>query len=331
MSRLLAERKSAHAARRTLRTPTSYAQAQRMMFAAITRRLVNNGMQAAWTDGEDMARYAELFVKSNDRLTSFERLEIYNQQYWWRILESFADDFCGLRAVIGKAKFDALAVAYLETCGSTSWTLRNLGQHLETFIRSQPNLTAPHTALALDMARLEWARVWAFDEPGDPILDPQILARTSPECLRLALQPYVVLLELQYESDKLLLRFHRRRQSAAESTASNAVNAPARRRRFLRITAKLAKKPVHLIVHRHDSTLFYKRLAPEAFTLLTLLRKGDTLGAACASAFAGNAFTPEQAAETTRKWFTHWMALGWFASPSKTRRATLTAPGRRKR
>ena len=82
-----------------------------MMFAAITRRLHKNGMQVTWTDGGEMARYAELFIKPSHSLTSFERLEIYNQQYWWRILESFAEDFCGLRAVIGKAKFDSLVVA----------------------------------------------------------------------------------------------------------------------------------------------------------------------------------------------------------------------------
>jgi hypothetical protein len=285
-----------------------------MMFASITRRLDNGGMQTRWTDGSDMARYAELFIKPSDRLTSFERLQIYNQQYWWRIFESFAEDFCGLRAVIGPAKFDALAVAYLEKWGSTSWTMRNLGQHLEVFLKKHPHLTAPHSALALDIARLEWARVWAFDEPGDPPLEQGMSARTPPERLRLVLQPYVVLLELRHEADKLLLRFHKRDQSAAETTASNAVTASGRRHRSLRIAGKPAKKPVHLVVHRHDSTVFYKRVAPEAFKLLTLLRKGTTLGAACAGAFAGTAIAPEQAAESTRKWFTHWMALGWFAS-----------------
>jgi len=33
-------------------------------------------------DGHSVAEEAESFIKPNDRLTSFERLEIYNRQYW---------------------------------------------------------------------------------------------------------------------------------------------------------------------------------------------------------------------------------------------------------
>ena len=32
------------------------------------------------------AEVAARFIKPNDRLNSFERLQIYNQQYWWRLL-----------------------------------------------------------------------------------------------------------------------------------------------------------------------------------------------------------------------------------------------------
>ena len=96
---------------RTARAPKRYAPTQRMMFAAITRRLEYNGMQSTWTDGSDMARHAELFIKPNDRLSSFERLQIYNQQYWWRLIESFSEDFRGLCAVIGEVLRDRRANA----------------------------------------------------------------------------------------------------------------------------------------------------------------------------------------------------------------------------
>lgn len=298
----------------TLRAPKRYAPTQRMMFAAVTRRLEDNGMQTRWADGSDMARYAQLFIKPNDQLSSFDRLEIYNQQYWWRLLENFSEDFRGLCAVIGQEKFYALSVAYLEECGSTSWTLRNLGQHLEAFLRKHPKLTAPHTELALDMARLEWARAVAFDEPGDPPPDTQEIAQIPPHKLKLRLQPYLVLLKMRHETDKLYLRFKKRDQTAAESTASNAVNAAPRRRREMRITAKPARKPVHLVVHRLQNTIFYKRVTAEAFKMLTNLQAGKTLEAACGGAFVGSAFTPERAAALIREWFGDWMELGWFAA-----------------
>src|SRR5262249_35918885 len=147
----------------------------------------NDGMQRAGAD------VAERLVKPNDRLTAFERLQIYNQQYWWRILGAFAEDFRGLRAVLGERKFDKLAIAYLETCGSQSWTLRNLGSRLVSFLENHPELTRPRSELALDVTRVEWARVLAFDDPEKPVLTAKQIAKTPPERLHLALQPYISL------------------------------------------------------------------------------------------------------------------------------------------
>ena len=44
-----------------------------------------DAMQKKWGDGRPTKKIAESFVKPNNRLTSFERLEIYNRQYWFRI------------------------------------------------------------------------------------------------------------------------------------------------------------------------------------------------------------------------------------------------------
>ena len=45
-----------------------------------------------------MAEVAAEFIKPNDRLTSFERLEIYNRMYWFRLIDCVRDDCPGLRA-----------------------------------------------------------------------------------------------------------------------------------------------------------------------------------------------------------------------------------------
>src|SRR5262249_33147020 len=81
--------------------------------------------------GGSMKRYAARYIKPNDRLTSFERLEIYNRQYWWRVLASMTEDFPGLRAVLGERRFEDMCRAYLTACPSQSFTLRNLGARLE--------------------------------------------------------------------------------------------------------------------------------------------------------------------------------------------------------
>src|SRR5271165_4432621 len=114
-------------------------QLQRTMARAVMQPLTSSErMQRRAPDGGPMKRYASRFIKPNDRLTSFERLEIYNRQYWFRVLSALSEDFPGLRAIIGERRFEKLAIAYLLDCPSRSFTMRNLGSRLEAWLRAHP-------------------------------------------------------------------------------------------------------------------------------------------------------------------------------------------------
>ena len=114
---------------------------QRAMAGALFRPLTDDwNMQGKWNDGRPMEQFAAEFIKPNDRLSSFDRLEIYNRQYWFRILDCLYDDYPGLLAVVGEEQFLKLATAYLTKYQSDSYTLRNLGDRLEKFLReTNPN------------------------------------------------------------------------------------------------------------------------------------------------------------------------------------------------
>ncbi len=297
-----------------LSPPNRLVDLQALMAKAVMRPLTaDDGMQREWSDGGATAEIAEQFIKPNDRLDSFDRLQIYNQQYWWRLLGNFAEDFRGLRAVLGERKFDKLAVAYLDHCGSQSWTLRNLGSRLEEFLRNRPELTAPQTALALDMVRVEWARTVAFDEAENPPLPADEVRDIPPELLRLGLQPYLILIELHHPIDHLLGKL--KRQSEIETgTLSNAVSS-ARPRARRRLTVRPSRKPIYLAVHRHKFSVYFKRLDTEAWHLLRALRVGTPLDAACGLAFADSTDSPEAMAEKVRSWFAAWMGFGWLTRP----------------
>ncbi len=280
------------------------------------QRAITGALMKPLCDDESMTpknlAVAEKFIRPNDRLTSFERLQIYNQQYWWRLLGAFGEDFSGLRAVLGENKFEKLATAYLEKHGSSSWTLRNLGSKLVPFLKSNPKLTHPRTALALDVAQVEWARVLAFDEPARKVINPAKLARTPPDRLRLALQPYVVMLELSHPVDEFMSKLKRTEFSAV----SNAVSATGNRRRA-QITARRSRKPVFLAVHRLENSVYFKRHDREAHALLVALREGATLEAACETAFAKTKDSPEKCAVKIREWFSRWAEFGWFCEPAR--------------
>src|SRR5258708_7155712 len=98
---------------------------QQLTMTAILRPLTaDDQMSEAWVDGGATRAVAERIIRPNDRLTSFERLEIYNRQYWFRLIDVLYEEFPGLRAVVGEPGFNALVRAYLEKYPSRSFSLR---------------------------------------------------------------------------------------------------------------------------------------------------------------------------------------------------------------
>ncbi len=276
----------------------------------IMRRL-NRDMRTerTWTDGRPTAAVAGSFIKPNDRLSSLERIEIYNRQYWFRVIDCLYEDYPGLLAVLGRRKFNNLIVAYLDAYPSRSFTLRNLGDRLEQFITERPDLVAPKLELAREMAAFEWAQVVAFDGPEQKPLSIDDLLGKNPGKLRLALQPYVTLLEMHYPLDDYTTAL-KRQQTALRSEASNAVDAPPES-----ATAPRVKPPkrqhVFIAVHRHEYDLYFKRLEPQEYTLLSRLRDGATLAKACDAAVKG-ANPDIDWSSRIRHWFKTWTELGWF-------------------
>jgi len=263
-------------------------------------------MQKKWLDGRPTREIAESFIKPNDRLTSFARLEIYNRQYWFRIRDCFYEDYPGLRAILGDQKFERLADEYLSKYPSQSYTLRNLGSRLVQFLRAAPRWTAPKTRLALDLARLEWAHIEAFDNEARPSLSTRHLAGAAAK-IRLKLQPHLTLLKLENEVDDFLIEL--KKNSGLRNEASNAMEQNQRRKKT-RVTRGLKRKINFLAVHRYEDGIYYKRLEPGQFVLLSALQAGATLERACAR-LAGLKISGDPG-ETVGQWFAHWSALGWF-------------------
>jgi len=251
------------------------------------------------------------YITPNDRLTSRERLQIYSQSYWYRILDSLYEDFPGLRAIIGDDAFHKLSRAYLAAHPSKSYTMRNLGHALEPWLRRRHQYTGGRHALALDMVRLEWAHIEAFDGLAAKALGPEDLLELGAE-LRMGLQPYISLLELHYPVDDLRIAVSR--NSDLHGTASNAPSAPKHGATKRRTVAR-AKTPIHLAVHRFDSMVYYRRLEPEAWRILTSLRQGDPIGLAVETGFEGSALSIDEYQAGIAQWFAMWAELGWLCRP----------------
>jgi hypothetical protein len=296
---------------------------QREMAAAVMQPLTKDeNMRATSADGRPMTEVAASFIAPNSRLTPFERLEIYNRQYWYRVLGSLAEDFPALRALVGERRFEALSIAYLAEHPSRSFTLRNLGSKLPEWLTAHPEHAGRRHRLALDLAQMEWAFVEAFDAPDrDPLTQRQIAGLQGDS--KLALQPCLQLVALSYPADDLVLELHKRekRQASeagvpADGSSSVGWEAGVAHEDSGAEVAipKLRPRPTWLAVHRVDLSVYYRRIAREEFQTLAALRSGSTLGEAIEAGFTASRIPQRRRPERVQEWFGSWAELGWICA-----------------
>src|ERR1700721_3206304 len=232
------------------------------------------------------------YISPNERLSSFERLEIYNRQYWFRLVSVVSEDFPTLNAVIGTKRFDALILAYLHGNPSTSWTLRDLGARLPEFLEAHPEFGGRRHRLAVDVAKLEWAYVEDFDRKQlEPLATEEALT-VGPKS-RLFLQPHLQLLELAYPVDNLVLAV--KKGMPETDIVSGAASQHASRRRG--DAPPVRQDRIYLAVHRFNDYVYYRRIERESVALLSALGAGTSVAEAVTRAFEKSKLTPDDQAD----------------------------------
>ena len=283
---------------------------QRRMAEDVSRPLTADfTMQNVSPDGTSVEDIVAGYIKPNDLLSSFDRLEIYNRQYWFRVIGAVSEDYPALNAVLGEERCEALILAYLKENPSTSFTLRDLGAKLPSWLEEHPELAGAHRELAVDVARLEWAYIEAFDSPTLAPLDPEGFSRLLPTST-LALQPHLQLLALRYAVDEVVLAVHKNRP--ATDIVSNAVTERKESKR-LRVP-RLKRCPTYLAVHRYQDSVYYRRIDHEAFLLLSAIQEGEPITRVVERAMRASKLPPSKQAAKIREYFAHASELGWLTA-----------------
>ncbi len=290
--------------------PMNLESLQRAMAAAVMQPLTpDEGMSATAPDGRAMADVAASFIAPNSCLTAFERLEIYNRQYWFRILNALAEDFPALRVVVGARRFEALSIAYLTEHPSRSFTLRNLGSKLPAWLAAHREHAGRRHRLAVDVARIEWAFIEAFDSAEVAPLTQRQIAALNGES-HLALQPHLQLVALSYPADDLVIELHaKEKRQTSEAGVKHEEDSGANV-----VVPALRLRPTWLVVHRIDLSVYYRRLRREEFETLSALRSGATLAEAIDAGFSGSRIPEQQRPRQVQEWFQSWAELGWICA-----------------
>lgn len=212
--------------------------------------------------------FVNSLIAPNEKLDSLQRLELYARQYWWRVLASLADDFPQLQAALGPQRFRALIERYLVKYPSRSFTLRNLGRDLPSFLARSTVNGMPRRFLS-DLAAVEWALIESFDaadEEGVSLRDLQgdagrlILSRAS----------HVKLVAVKYPIAGLFESAARRDVRGDASNLVSKPGAPGIVRRASRQRTHQLRREHTLLVYRLNHSVYLKALSDPFAILLSL-------------------------------------------------------------
>jgi hypothetical protein len=283
------------------------AQIQRWLQAVITHP---DGVEAGLSSPSARAEIdvspdrVEDVIEPSQRRTSIERLEVYANAYYARLLECLRDEFPALLHAAGEEVFDGLAFGYLQSYPSQSYTLsrlsRQFAQYLEeTRPREENESDEPSwPEFLIDLARLERCYSDVFDGPGTErlkLLGATDLQGLSPEAWpqgRLVTVPCLRLLALRFPVHEYA--------TAVREKRDPEIPEPA---------------PTWLAVSRINYVVRRWTLTPTQFELLAGLMDGHTVGSAierAARVAVESGETIERLAENLRDWFAEWSSAGFF-------------------
>jgi hypothetical protein len=137
------------------------------------------------------------WIAAEDEETARERLDVYANMYFFRILDAVKSDVPRVAQLLGDDAFHDLTVDYLLAHPSTNASLRHAAAQLPAFLAGH-NLAVGRPDLP-DLARLELARNDVFHGPDSATLEAHTLSTISPEAwpqLRFRLVPTVRWLRL---------------------------------------------------------------------------------------------------------------------------------------
>ena len=245
----------------------------------------------------------EEVVDPSKRRTSVERIEVYTNAYYARLLECLRDEFPALLHAVGEEVFDGLAFGYLQAYPSTSYTLSELSRHFAQFLEetrpTEDQAERPSWPdFMIDLARLERTYSEVFDGPGAErlkLLGVDEIQAIPPEewpSARLVPVPCLRLLALRYPVQEYATGVRKKEDPPFPDP-----------------------EPTWLAVSRINYVVRRWVLSPMQYGLLQSLLSGMTVGdaiekAALAASESGQGL--DNLAENLRDWFQEWSSAGFF-------------------
>lgn len=245
-------------------------------------------------NGVAIEEEAKRYVQETGDLPAWERLGIYNQAYWLRLLEALHEDFPMLLRLFGEEGFDRLlGIPYLDRYPSTHWSLHFLPQEFPSWVSQE--YKEEDRILVEACTQLDYACQELFVVKEFPPLD---LTRYQGEGSYKLLQKKLVL-----QSTVRLFEFpahflHFRKELLAH---------PPEYWETHDFPSLEKGKTFYFVVYRSPQLIIeWQELSKEAYLVLRELDLGSTLEEVC------DRIDLDHVGEEIAFWIQEWLLRGWL-------------------
>lgn len=241
---------------------------------------------------------AKSYIASSPTLKSHERIQIYAQQYWWRLLSILQDNFPLLLRLFGPTDFNqTIAMPFLQANPPKHWSLNVLGELLPDWLKK--NYQAKDSILVYNSAYLDWVFLKSFIIHSKPPLT-KILQNLDDSVLEqnFTLQPHTSLLQLPYHLLNL-------RKIFLEQTPEYWVEND-----FPPLTRD---KQYYFVIYRSPQKgVAWKEASLVEFSILTQFQTGTSISSVCEWLEKQPKKMQKEAMTNLRAWFQDWTLRDLF-------------------
>jgi hypothetical protein len=198
-------------------------------------------------------------IGGDARLSATERVGIYADMYFYRLLEAIREDFPATARVLGDVEFHNLITGYLVEYPPTQASITEASRHLAEFAGNSP--VPRKWPVVADLIRLERALVEVFLGPDvEPLSFDRVRAIPPHQwpLLRMAAHPAIQVLDCEWPVDQIL-------------RAIEVGQAPP----------PVLPEPISILVSRRDFQVKYRGLDDIERRALEVIRRGGRFGALC--------------------------------------------------
>jgi hypothetical protein len=254
-------------------------------------------------DGGSSSGGTAVLVLGDERLSALERIDIYANAYFYRLLDCLNEEFPATLAVVGPDNFAALGRDYLLHYPPSEPSIIHAGRYLATFLRN--HRLARQWPFIAELARLERAILDVFHARDAPALGVEALRMIPSQQwpgLKLQAHPAVEIVHGEWRVADVLSEVESGDDWSEPGHQSGAV-----------------------IVWRQDAQVRYRDLQEVEARALALVSEGATFAAIC-EAIAADPDQPDQAT-LIGQMLARWLADEIIVTDTSPRPSCAAHPG----